>query len=115
MRVLAPQCPQQPQLVTPQAMNGRRAVLGSADIDGRGVEVNLLPAKVDQLANPQGMPEGHEDEQTIADGVTAVAGGSHQLVDLGFRQILALPIISVLGSTTTKLSAFQIVRAATGC
>jgi hypothetical protein len=25
--------------------------------------VDLLPADIDQLANPQGMPEGHQDQQ----------------------------------------------------
>jgi hypothetical protein len=56
MGMLAPQCPQQPQLVTLQAVDAWRPVLGAADIDGRAIEVNLLPAKIDQLANPQGMP-----------------------------------------------------------
>jgi hypothetical protein len=32
-------------------------------MDGRRIEINLLPANVDQLTNPQCMPEGHEDEQ----------------------------------------------------
>ena len=34
-------------------MDARRAVLGAADIDSRGIEVDLLPADIDQLANPQ--------------------------------------------------------------
>jgi hypothetical protein len=38
-------------------------------MDGRGVEIDLLPAKVDQLANSQGMPERHQDQQPIADRV----------------------------------------------
>jgi uncharacterized protein YlxW (UPF0749 family) len=74
MRVLTSQRPQQPQLVALQAVDARRAVLGAADVDGRGIEINLLPANVDQLADPQRMPKGHEDEQPIADGVAAVAG-----------------------------------------
>ena len=52
MRMLTAECLQQPQLVTLQAMIARRAVLGAADMDGRSVEVDLLPAKVDQLADP---------------------------------------------------------------
>jgi hypothetical protein len=50
--MLAPQCPQQPQFVTLQAMDARRAFLGPADIDGLSVEVNLLPVDIDQLADP---------------------------------------------------------------
>ena len=49
VRMLAPQCPQQPQLVTFQTVDAGGAVLGAADMDGRGIEIDLLPAKVDQL------------------------------------------------------------------
>jgi hypothetical protein len=59
--MLTTQCAQQPQLVTLQAMDARRAVLGAADIDSRGVEMDLLPANVHQLADPQRMPKGHQD------------------------------------------------------
>src|SRR3954454_18951205 len=61
MRMIAPKGSQQPQLVTLQAVNAGRAVLGALDVDGRAIEVNLLPAKIDQLANPQCMPERHKD------------------------------------------------------
>jgi hypothetical protein len=77
-------------------MNARRAVLGAADIDGRGVQVNLLPAKVNQLADAQRMPEGHQDQQPIAARIAALASSGHQLVDLGFRQIFALPVSAFL-------------------
>jgi hypothetical protein len=63
--LFAPKCPQQPQLVTLQAMDARRAVLGAADIDGRTIQMNLLPAKIDQLACPQRMSESHQDQQPI--------------------------------------------------
>ena len=52
MWMLASQRPQQPQLVTLQAMDAGRPVLGAADIDGRGVEMDLLPANVHKLADP---------------------------------------------------------------
>jgi hypothetical protein len=42
-----------------QTVVARRAVLGTGDADGRGVEMNLLPAKIHQLADPQRMPERH--------------------------------------------------------
>ena len=41
------------QLVTLQAVNAWRAVLGAADIDGCAIQMNLLPAKIHKLANPQ--------------------------------------------------------------
>ena len=43
-------------------MNAGSAVLGAADMDGRGIKMDLLPAKVHQLANPQRMPECHQDQ-----------------------------------------------------
>jgi hypothetical protein len=86
---LAPQCPQQPQLVTLQAMDARRPVLGPANVDGRGIEVNLLPAKINQLTDAQRMPEGHEDQHSVTDRIAAVAGGVDQLGNLGLGQILA--------------------------
>ena len=53
-----------------------------------------------KLADPQRVPEGHEDEQTVADRVAAIAGSGQQGVDLALRQILALSIIKVLGPAT---------------
>jgi hypothetical protein len=35
------------------------------------------------------MPERHQDQQPIPNGIAAVARGGDQLVDLGFRQVLA--------------------------
>jgi hypothetical protein len=43
VRMLAPELPQQPQLVTLQAVDAGRTVLGAADMNGRGIEINLLP------------------------------------------------------------------------
>jgi hypothetical protein len=82
-------------------MIARRAVLGAGDVDGRGVEMNPFPAQAHQLANPQGMPERHEDQQSVPNRVSTLASGVHQLGNLGFRQILALPVIGVLGPSTT--------------
>jgi len=52
VRMPAPEGPQQPQLVALQAMDARCAVLGALDIDGRGVQVDLLPANVHKLTDP---------------------------------------------------------------
>jgi hypothetical protein len=59
------------------------------------------------------MPEGHQDQQPVADRVAAVGSSSDQLVDLGLRQVLALPVIGVLADHH-ELSTFQIVRAVIG-
>jgi hypothetical protein len=49
--------------------------------------MDLLPAQSNQFADPQRMPERHQDQQTVADRVAAVAGGGDQLVDLALRQV----------------------------
>jgi len=49
-------------------MDSRSTVLGPADMDGRGIETDLLPAWINHLANQQGMPEGHEDQQRSRTG-----------------------------------------------
>jgi len=53
------------------------------------------------------MPERHQYQQSIANRVAAVTGGANQLVDLGFGQILALPVISILGTTTANYRLFR--------
>ena len=89
-------------------MDARSAVLGAADMDGRGIEIDLLPAKVDQLADPQGMPERYKNQQPIADRVAAVAGSGQQAVDLAFGQVLALPVIGILAPTTANCRLFRL-------
>ena len=41
-------------------MRGRRAVLGPADVQGCGFEVDLLPAQVHHFGRSEAMPVGHE-------------------------------------------------------
>jgi hypothetical protein len=64
--MLAPQCPQQPQLVTLKAMIAGRAILGALDVDRSRIKMDLLPAKVHQFTHPQRVQEGHPNQQTIA-------------------------------------------------
>ena len=63
------------ELVTLEPVNAGRAVLGAADINGRAIKVNFLPAQIDQLANPQRMQEGHADQQPVTNRVATIAGG----------------------------------------
>jgi hypothetical protein len=50
--VLAEEGTDQTQLVALQAMDAWRAVLGPLDVDGRGLQVELLDPHVDELACP---------------------------------------------------------------
>ena len=52
-------------------MRRRRAPLGPADVQGRGVEVDLIPAKVGEFGHAQAVAVGDEDHGGVA--VTAVA------------------------------------------
>ena len=50
---------QRPQLVATDRMGRRRALLDPADMQGRGLEVDLVPAKVGELT--QAVREGQQD------------------------------------------------------
>ena len=76
MGMLAPERPQQPQLVTLQVLDAGRAILGSTDMDGRGVEINLLPP-----AMLGGRPSGPAAGLEL---VAAVSGGAHEVAPQGF-------------------------------
>jgi hypothetical protein len=89
-------------------MDAGSPVLGAVDVDGRAVEIDLLPANVDKLTHPQRMPEGHKDQQPVAHRIATVTSGRDQLVDLGLRQVLALPIIGVLGSASANCRLFRL-------
>jgi len=85
-----------------------RAVLGALDVDRSRIEVDLLPSQADKLTNPECVPESHQDHQTIANRIAAVTGSGEQLVDLGFRQVFALPVISILRPATTNCRLFRL-------
>jgi hypothetical protein len=89
-------------------MDARRAILRPVDMNGRRIEINLLPAKPDKLADPQRMPEGHKDQRPIAERITAVVASLQQPVDLALRQILALPVINVLPPATANCRLFRL-------
>jgi hypothetical protein len=70
--------------------------------------MDLLPAKIDQLAHPQGVAEGHRDQQPIANRVAAVAGGLDQALDLGLGELFALAIFGVLAPATLNCRLFRL-------
>jgi hypothetical protein len=47
-------------------MGAGRAFLDPADCQGPGVEIDLIPAKINQFGGPQAMPIGHGDHGGIA-------------------------------------------------
>ena len=72
-----------------------RARLDPADVQGRLVEVDLRPAQVDQLADPQTVAIGDKDHGRVAVTMAVVLGRPDQALDLGLGEMLAGPIGSV--------------------
>src|SRR5277367_2000394 len=44
-----------PQLIPPDGMRGWRSLLDPADCQGPGVEIDLIPSKINQFGGPQAM------------------------------------------------------------
>jgi hypothetical protein len=63
---------------------------------------------VEMSRSAQRVPEGHEDQQPIANRVATFAGTGHQLVDLWFREVFALPIFGVLCPTNANCRLFRL-------
>ena len=54
-------------------MDTRCAVLRPPDVDGRGLEVDLVYPQVHQLADAQRMAIGHEHQQPVTIRIAALA------------------------------------------
>ena len=76
-------------------MRGGRAALDPAHRQGGLVEVDLVPAQVDQLADPQTMTIGHQDHGGVAVTVAVVLDLVDQTLDLGLGQVLPRPQFGV--------------------
>ena len=76
-------------------MRGRRAVLGPADVQGCGFEVDLLPAQVHHFGRSEAMPVGQKHHQRVALAVAVRLGRLDQLLDLVGSQVLAGAQLSV--------------------
>ena len=61
----------------------------AADVQGRGVEVDLNPAQIGKLADPQAVAVGDQDHGGIAMTAAVALGGVHHGFDLGLGQVLA--------------------------
>jgi len=71
-----------------------RTGLGPVDVqDARG-EIDLIPAKVDQLDSPQAVAEGQQDHGRVA----VARSRLDQSLDLGLSEVLSRPVLSVLST-----------------
>ena len=65
-------------------------------VHDRGVEVDLVPAQPDQLADPQPVDVRGADHGGVAVPVPAkLQGGTGELIDLGRREVLAAALVGV--------------------
>ena len=64
----------------------------AADMQAGIGEVDLVPAKVDDLARPEAVSVGDQDHGGVAMSPAVLAGGLEQPFDLGFGQVLAGPV-----------------------
>ena len=76
-------------------MDTRSARLDSADVQGRGFEVDLIPPQVHDFGRSQAMPVGHQDHAGVAVAVAIALGRRDQPLDLMLGEVFARPQVAV--------------------
>ena len=80
-------------------MGRRRAVLDPTNVQDGAIEVDLIPAKVDQFRRPQAVPKGDQDHAGIAVAPAVLAGRFDQFLDLSLGQVFAGPQLGIWASS----------------
>jgi hypothetical protein len=94
------------QFVAANRMRRRRAPLRPADGQRAGVEVDLVPAEIDQLGHPESVPIGHEDHGRVPVAPTVISGGLLQAADLAVGEVFPGPEFSVWKAPGCNCSIF---------
>src|SRR5215475_12226154 len=69
-------------------MDGRRAVLGPADVHAALIKLDLMPLEIADLRGPQSMTVSDQDHGRVSMSVAAMlAGIVHELFDLAASQV----------------------------
>jgi hypothetical protein len=76
-------------------MGAGGARLDSADVQGRGFEVELIPPQVDQFGGPQAMPIGDKDHNGVPVAVAVALRRRDQPLDLMLGEVFARPQVAV--------------------
>src|SRR5258706_5948317 len=87
---------QRPELVTLERMDRWRATLHAPDMQARLIEVDLAPTEIADLGRPQATPVRDQDHDGVPMAVPVALGRGDQLIDLGWRQVFALPQFGIL-------------------
>ena len=73
-------------------MDGRRPLLDPPYVEPPVPEVDLVPAQVHELADPQPVAISYEDHGGVAVSPAVVPGRPDQAIDLGLGQVFPRPI-----------------------
>ncbi len=85
------------KLVASDRMLDRQPILEPSYPKPRVVEVDLVTAEADRLANAQSVTKYRENEEMIADSMAPVLGGAEQGGDFRFAQEILAPLMRVRG------------------
>src|SRR5215471_17256076 len=84
-RRIALQLAQHAQFIASDRVDCGLAVLGPADVQRRiAAPFNLRPLQIGDLDSPQAVPEGNQDQRSVAVAVAPKLGGGNQLLDLNW-------------------------------
>jgi hypothetical protein len=72
-----------------ERMRPRRAIPEAPNVQNGALEIDLIPAQVDQLADPQTMPETYPDRGRITMPMAGFLSRLDQLLDLRGGEVLA--------------------------
>jgi hypothetical protein len=85
------------KLVAGDRMLDRQPILEPSYPKTRVVEVDLVTAEADRLADAQSVTKHRQNEQMIADSMAPVLGGVEQRGDFRFAQEILAPLMRVRG------------------
>src|SRR6516165_1231117 len=87
-------------------MGARGAVLRTGDRQRCGLEINLGPLQITQLAGPETVAIGDEDHGRVAMGLAIALAPFDQPLDLGLGQVFTGAHVGVLGSARRDFPYF---------
>ena len=91
-------------------MRARRAFLGPSDGQGCGIEIDLVPAKVNQFTCPESVPVGRKDHGGISMAPAIGLGCLRQALDFGVGQVFPRTEFGVLRPFRCDCSIFGVRR-----
>ena len=86
--VLAPHPPQGADLNPAESVVAVQAVLQSAEMQHALVEVEVIPAEPERLAEPQAMRKKHEEKSSVAEPPAPLASRFNELLDFFGSEVL---------------------------